>query len=213
MGFIYKVTNNINGKIYIGQSIFQIEKRFKEHINASKNVSKNIRPFYRAIRKYGEKNFSISLIEEVDNSLLNEREKYWIKYYRSYVGFKDCNGYNATLGGDSKLTKDYEAILENYLKTKNKSQTAREMKCCMNTVSAVLETYHIKTFNKNTGRPVIRIDNDGNEISYSSINKAALDISNKQNKKVQTVRKRINKVLLHKPEQKAYGYNWKMGNN
>ena len=45
------------------------------------------------------------------------------------------------------------------------------------------------------------------------INKAALDISNKQNKKVQTVRKRINEVLLHKPEQKAYGYSWKMGNN
>ena len=40
MGFIYKVTNNINGKVYIGQSIFQIEKRFKEHINDSKSVSK-----------------------------------------------------------------------------------------------------------------------------------------------------------------------------
>ena len=36
MGFIYKVTNNINQKVYIGQSVFSIEKRFKEHIRDSK---------------------------------------------------------------------------------------------------------------------------------------------------------------------------------
>ena len=93
MGFIYKVTNNINGKVYIGQSIFQIEKRFKEHLADSKKSSRCHRPFYDAINKYGQENFSIELIEEIDNNKLNEREKYWITFYdsKSY-GLNERNG-------------------------------------------------------------------------------------------------------------------------
>lgn len=49
---------------------------------------------HKAILKYGKDNFSLEVIEEVDASLLNERERYWIKYYGTYV-----NGYNSTIGG------------------------------------------------------------------------------------------------------------------
>ena len=66
-------------------------------------------------------NFSIELIEEISNSSLNDREKFWIKYYNSYIGFENCNGYNATLGGDATITKDYEAIVNDYKITKNKT--------------------------------------------------------------------------------------------
>ena len=209
MGFIYKVTNNINGKVYIGQSIFEISRRFKQHLSDSQNPSKSIRPFYDAIVKYGKENFTLDLIEEVDNDCLNEREKFWIAEYRSYIGFEDCQGYNATLGGDSKLTKDYQAIIENYLITKSKTQTAKEMGCCVQTVDRALKSSHITTISKCGGRTVSRIDDEGNETVYASIRQAAEEIANQTNKNFQTIRKRINYVLLHQPHQKAYGYFWK----
>lgn len=73
-GFIYKITNLINGKIYIGQTTCSIEDRWKEHLHsAKKSVSEN-RPLYRAINKYGKENFSIEKIEELPINLLCERE-------------------------------------------------------------------------------------------------------------------------------------------
>lgn len=208
MGFIYKVTNNVNNKVYIGQSVFDIQKRFKEHLRDSRKESNSCRPFYDAINKYGQENFSISIIEEVENEKLNEREQYWISYFRSYIGFEDCNGYNATLGGDSKLTKNYQIIVDDYLKTKSKAQTAKNLGICVETVSRAIESNHIKTINKSAGESIIRIDEMGNKVIYSSIRQAAMEIANNQNKNFQTVRKRINSIILHKPEQKAYGYFW-----
>lgn len=96
IGFIYKITNNLNKKCYIGQTHFTVEKRWKEHQQDSHKEFLQKRPLYNAIKKYGIENFSIETIEEVANNLLNEREEYWIKYYNSYGN----TGYNATLGGD-----------------------------------------------------------------------------------------------------------------
>lgn len=88
---IYKITNKINGKIYIGQSqnIFQ---RWADHRYESKS---NTKPLYKAMRKCGIENFTFEIIEECDCSQLNEREIYWTKYFQSY-----SNGYNLTPGGD-----------------------------------------------------------------------------------------------------------------
>jgi len=95
MSKIYKIVNNINGKIYIGKTIKEIEYRFKRHlINASKKINRYL---YDAINHYGKENFTIELIEECDKSNENEREMYWIKYYKS--NDKEF-GYNMTNGGD-----------------------------------------------------------------------------------------------------------------
>ena len=75
MGYIYKIVNDINNKIYIGKTEYSIEKRFQEHINDSKKKYKN-RPLYDAINKYGIKHFKIEQIEECQNQDLNKREKY-----------------------------------------------------------------------------------------------------------------------------------------
>jgi len=92
-GFIYKYTNKIDGKIYIGQTI-DIETRKWTHEHNAKIMHKFF--FYRAIRKHGIENFSFEIVEECDTSLLNEREIYWIKHFKSN---NDNYGYNMTCGG------------------------------------------------------------------------------------------------------------------
>lgn len=92
---IYKITNQINGKIYIGKTILPIEKRLKRHFYlAAKKVNRYL---YDAINKYGKVNFIIELIEECEYDLANEREIYYIDSYKS--NNKEF-GYNMTIGGD-----------------------------------------------------------------------------------------------------------------
>ena len=52
-GFIYKITNTINNKVYIGKTLSSIEKRFAEHKEDSHRPQEQIRPLYRAMNKYG----------------------------------------------------------------------------------------------------------------------------------------------------------------
>lgn len=105
MGYIYKIINNINGKIYIGQTRFTIEERWYGHKKAYINGKKY--PLYLAFDKYGINNFSISVIEKCDNNDLDLLEEYWIKYYDSYN-----NGYNATTGGKSGRHLSEDLILK-----------------------------------------------------------------------------------------------------
>ena len=109
---IYKITNKINNKIYIGQSSY-VEKRWERHRTGPFNPNNNQyhTPFYRAIRKYGLDNFNFEVIEECSQSELNDKEIYWIKYYDTTNPEK---GYNLTEGGYnghfSKL--DYNSLKE-----------------------------------------------------------------------------------------------------
>lgn len=119
---IYKIENLINNKCYIGQSI-NVTRRWIAHKSASQNIkSKNYEyPLYKAFRKYGLENFSFSILEECSKDLLNEREKYWVEYYNSYI-----NGYNQNEGGNSashyiKLSKEKVLEIINYLKTSKES--------------------------------------------------------------------------------------------
>ena len=109
MVFIYLITNKINNKKYVGKTTTTIEKRWLEHIADSKKEKCEIRPLYRALRKYGIDNFFIKEIEKCDIKNLSKREQYWIQYYNTYE-----NGYNATLGGDGKILLDYNEIVRVY---------------------------------------------------------------------------------------------------
>lgn len=101
-GKIYKITNKINGKIYVGQTTKTLTERFQKHCwgTTAKDIYHFNMAIKEAIRKYGKENFIIELIEEVEQDKLDEREVYWISYYDSYN-----KGYNCTLGGQNGATR------------------------------------------------------------------------------------------------------------
>lgn len=116
MGFIYKVTNDVNGKMYVGKTEdYPPENRWKEHLKDYKRPRCEKRPFYDAIKRYGPEHFHFEVIEETED--VCEREIYWIDKLRTYVGFEDCNGYNGTLGGDGKkyLNLDEDEVIDYHL--------------------------------------------------------------------------------------------------
>ena len=101
-GKIYKITNQVNGKVYIGQTTKSLKERFNKHCwaTSSNDVYHQSMAIKLAIHKYGKENFKIELIEECDINKLDEREVYWISYYDSYN-----NGYNCTKGGQNGATR------------------------------------------------------------------------------------------------------------
>ena len=102
---IYKIENKITGKVYIGQSV-DIDRRFRTHrYNAYNERDRETYDLYlyTAIRKYGKENFTFTIIEQCDKALLNEREKYWIAYYKSN---QKEYGYNLSDGGDSRYVSE-----------------------------------------------------------------------------------------------------------
>lgn len=90
---IYKITNNINNKCYIGQSK-NIKRRFSDHKSEGYRKFHADKRLYRSFEKYGLENFTFEIIETCETCNLDEREIYWIQYYDSYN-----NGYNDTKGG------------------------------------------------------------------------------------------------------------------
>lgn len=94
---IYKITNLINNKVYIGLTTHSLEYRWSRHKTEGRNKNNN-KHLYRSIRKYGEENFSIEKIDESsDLSILGELERHYIDLYKSR---NPDWGYNLTAGGE-----------------------------------------------------------------------------------------------------------------
>ena len=122
---IYKMTNKVNGKIYIGLSV-NIETRMYNHYRNAfyeKDVEYNSY-LSRAIRKHGQENFSYEIIEECSISELTIRERYCISHYNS----TDRNiGYNISSGGDGHSTwteEETNTAIEYYKQGKTAEEIA-----------------------------------------------------------------------------------------
>lgn len=164
-GNIYKITNDINNKVYIGKTLLTIEERFSQHCKDALKPSKEKRPLYSAMRKYGIEHFSISLVEEVSLEELNNREIYWINQFNSFHF-----GYNATLGGEGKQKYDYNEIVQGFLSGKLIKELAEEYGCCVDTISKALKLAHINAFQNSTtksSKKIVAKDLKTNEILYS----------------------------------------------
>lgn len=106
-GRIYIIRNTINSKVYIGQTKVSLKLRFQNHLSAARNGKDYV--IGKAIRKYGEENFYIELLEECTIEELNERERYWISYFNST---DNKFGYNISIGGNViRTTKKLDSNL------------------------------------------------------------------------------------------------------
>lgn len=170
-GSIYKITNILNGKMYIGKTLHSIQKRFQEHIKDSQKVRYDKRPLYDAMNKYGIENFELALVENAEAELLDEREKYWIEYYDTYK-----NGYNATLGGEGKTLYDYDQLIEDYLSGSFIKEVSQHFGCDVKVIQEALCSANINSqqnARKHTKKQLRCSDKRGFEKFFTSRAEAA----------------------------------------
>lgn len=109
-GYIYKIVNTVNDKVYIGQTTKNVDERFKIHLNASTSKAKKTLHLYAAMNLYGKDKFSIIEIDTAkDRNELNRKERYWIKYYDSIK-----TGYNMMEGGNDENPMSSEIVKEKH---------------------------------------------------------------------------------------------------
>lgn len=96
MGVIYRITNKVNGKVYIGLTTVPLDERWRNHINSVGRVK---RPLYNSMKKHGIGNFIIEEIDRADD--FEELGKLERKYIAEYKSTNPENGYNMTFGGES----------------------------------------------------------------------------------------------------------------
>ena len=172
-GYIYKITNKINGKAYVGKTTDTVQVRWEEHLRDSRRSRWANRPLYSAIRKYGVDKFAVEVLEKVDLENLSERETYWIEYFHTY-----SDGYNATTGGDGKVLYDYDLIAKLLRDGRRYQEVSDIVGCCYDTVRFVAKKYNIDYIAEPpTAKlciPVEQYDLDGHYIqSFNSFSDAA----------------------------------------
>ena len=210
MPYIYKITNDINGKIYIGKTHNSIETRFKQHCADSIKGSCKNRPLYRAMNKYGIEHFHIELIEETDTP--EEREIYWIEQYNSYR-----EGYNATIGGDGKPYIDRQMVKSLYKKLRSCTEVAKIMKIDKGTVSKILKELNVeiiankKVVKERYSNPVLMLNRQREIIkifpSYSEAGRYLQLMNITKDKKLKGIIGHIGAVCSGK-RKTAYGFIW-----
>ena len=215
MPYIYKISNDINDKLYIGKTLYTIERRWYQHKNNAKNRQdlKHL-PLYSAMNKYGIEHFFIEEIEEVsDEKQLSSREQYWIKFYNTYN-----YGYNASIGGDGLQLYDYDFIWELWQQGKTIKEISTIISCNDYVVRTVLDIHKISTeerkergsfqleeSHKCYRRKINQIDIQTNKIinTYNSVREASLAI--------QCDNSYLSKIC--KNNKIAFGYKWEYQNN
>lgn len=169
MSKIYKITNDINNKVYVGKTESSLAKRFAEHCKDSQKREEEQRPLYSAMRKYGVEHFSIELIEECDIEMVSMREQYWIGFYKGYT-----DGYNATLGGDGKAYINREEILDLWSSGKSLKEIVEIVKHDTGWISQILQSNGVdkteiskrsqKHWGNRAPKEVLMLDKNTNEI-------------------------------------------------
>jgi len=121
---IYKITNLVNNKIYIGLTTQEVWNRYLNHLSEARCGSKW--PIHRAIRKYGKENFKLEILASLEeNQDLYELEKYYIKMYNSsnrYIG------YNLTKGGEGSSGIKRSEEFKNKISNTKKFQFANGLR-------------------------------------------------------------------------------------
>ena len=153
MGQIYKITNKINNKIYIGKTVSSINDRFSQHkYDAFHENAKGYNfILHKAMRKYGIENFQVEEVEYIKNDYeLEAREKYWIQYFDSILP----KGYNMTFGGEGSIKIDYVKVYNLWDSGKCIAQISKELNCSINQLKVILSKYENFSANENYQRTI-----------------------------------------------------------
>lgn len=159
MAFIYKITNDINNKVYIGETAIGVKFRWLKHIQ---DLYKRNFKLQLAMRKYGIEHFQIEQIEECDFANRFEREKFWIAHYDSYY-----NGYNSTLGGEGATKYDYDEVYQLWLDGKTPQELSKITGASNGTIQNILRANsvcHKEIHNRIHAKPVIQFSKEGDFI-------------------------------------------------
>lgn len=148
---VYKITNKINGKIYVGKSK-DVENRWKQHQRLSEDSLLHI-----AMRKYGIKNFEFELLEACPISELDKKEMEYIRRLNTFVGRghrSDAWGYNLTLGGDggSTIMVDEIGICVFYKEGLSVDEIAERYEVSNSVILRILEKYQVHVRNNSEQR-------------------------------------------------------------
>lgn len=120
--FIYKITNKINWKMYIGRSVNPIA-RFAKHIKIAETYSEDSCQFqaiHRSIKKYGKINFLFEIIDSCNENEIRDREIYWIQKLNTQ---NKSFGYNLTSGGDGVVNPSIDSINKRIIKLRGKKHS------------------------------------------------------------------------------------------
>lgn len=137
---IYKVSNLINGKVYIGQTKRSLEARWKQHCHdvKSKHSSFNLQ---KAIKEFGAENFFIEQIDSAESKEeAKEKEVYWIKFYNA-IG----NGYNTSPGGKAGGNRKMVKSVESGLVFNTIVEAAKHCGVTCSAIRVVLDKPHLKS--------------------------------------------------------------------
>lgn len=123
LGTIYKITNILNGKIYVGQTIQKVKRRWKSHCCMNKSNCKM--PIAQAIQKYGKMNFTFEILETVPQEQLSEREAYYVDFFQSNtkLGYNVCD----IEKGKIVATKEVRKIQSDTMKRTHESHEMKIM--------------------------------------------------------------------------------------
>ena len=199
MGYIYKITNLINKKSYVGKTSLPLQYRLAEHKRNFFCVRDEM-VIHKAMFKYGVENFDFEELEQCDETILNEREQYWIRYYDTYE-----NGYNSTLGGEGSPKYDYQVFYSMWEDGKSIKEISELTNAERHTITKALKMLDIseeEIKSRSLGRRVEQYSLDGNFIkTHDSVSLAAREIGNALPGNIQSCCQGIH--------PSAYNYLWK----
>lgn len=138
---VYKITNQVNGKIYIGVTIRSLKERWNEHQSRAKERTGHL---YVAMRYYGIENFTI---ESIDESAKTQEQLFQLeqKYIKEYNSMNPAIGYNMTIGGDGvkSLILDEDLIIRLYKEGHSSNEIAEQLGVSPNTICRRLKKHNI----------------------------------------------------------------------
>jgi hypothetical protein len=168
------------------------------------------KPIHRAFRKYGVDKFTLKVIDECNENLLNEKEQYWIEQYNT---FESNEGYNATSGGERPIfNQETKDKLSNIMSNIERSDQWADNISQSLKAKAKIEPWGCLTEEnrgngKHCGLRIMGINIEtGEEKIWDTVREAALEVSGDGNKN-------SNILLSARKGYKCYGYRWKLLEN